>query len=236
MSDQEIACSECGDTFVFTVAEQNFYREKGLASPPKRCRACRQARKAAGGSARPRPQGDHRGPPRDDRRPRDFAPRDGGFRPRGNAPRGNAPRGPREGQGNGGGYDARRSDRPSHRNGNASEYRSPAFPERRWEPRRDEAPRAPRPPRGERPQHGAERNPNGGERTHAEPAPRAPRPERERFDITCATCGVAAQVPFKPIEGRQVFCQECYRARRGTARPSGEPLDVSADAESDIVE
>ncbi len=26
-----------------------------------------------------------------------------------------------------------------------------------------------------------------------------------------------AQVPFKPLEGRQVFCQPCYKARKGTA-------------------
>ena len=32
----------------------------------------------------------------------------------------------------------------------------------------------------------------------------------------CATCGAEAQVPFKPLEGRQVFCQACYRARKGT--------------------
>jgi CxxC-x17-CxxC domain-containing protein len=42
-----------------------------------------------------------------------------------------------------------------------------------------------------------------------------PRPARPKFDITCGTCGTAAQVPFKPLEGREVFCQPCYRARRG---------------------
>jgi CxxC-x17-CxxC domain-containing protein len=34
------------------------------------------------------------------------------------------------------------------------------------------------------------------------------------FNITCSSCGVATQVPFQPIEGRDVFCQPCYRARK----------------------
>src|SRR5262245_56083941 len=49
MSDQQITCTECGDAFLFSAAEQSFYAEKGLASPPKRCKACRQARKAGRG-------------------------------------------------------------------------------------------------------------------------------------------------------------------------------------------
>jgi CxxC-x17-CxxC domain-containing protein len=44
--------------------------------------------------------------------------------------------------------------------------------------------------------------------------------ERPKFDVTCIECGTAAQVPFKPIEGREVFCQPCYRARRGVAAPA----------------
>jgi CxxC-x17-CxxC domain-containing protein len=32
------------------------------------------------------------------------------------------------------------------------------------------------------------------------------------------TCGVKAQVPYKPIEGREVFCKTCYQARRGEPR------------------
>jgi CxxC-x17-CxxC domain-containing protein len=42
------------------------------------------------------------------------------------------------------------------------------------------------------------------------------------FDITCKTCGGVAQVPFKPIEGRDVFCQPCYRARK-PLRAAGDP-------------
>ncbi|MFI3142119.1 MAG: zinc-ribbon domain containing protein [Clostridia bacterium] len=36
------------------------------------------------------------------------------------------------------------------------------------------------------------------------------RPEREMFIATCASCGQDAKVPFKPTEGRDVFCSECF--------------------------
>jgi CxxC-x17-CxxC domain-containing protein len=37
------------------------------------------------------------------------------------------------------------------------------------------------------------------------------------FSIHCNACGVEAQVPFKPAEGREVFCPTCYRARRAAS-------------------
>ncbi len=42
--DIELTCSDCGCTFVFSAEEQEFYAEKGFATP-KRCAACRNARK-----------------------------------------------------------------------------------------------------------------------------------------------------------------------------------------------
>jgi CxxC-x17-CxxC domain-containing protein len=57
----------------------------------------------------------------------------------------------------------------------------------------------------------------------AQTRPKKPKPERPKFDVTCQECGTAAQVPFKPIEGRDVFCQPCYRARRGIVAPTTEP-------------
>ena len=42
--DIELTCEDCGCTFVFTAEEQQFYAEKGFATP-KRCGACRSARK-----------------------------------------------------------------------------------------------------------------------------------------------------------------------------------------------
>jgi CxxC-x17-CxxC domain-containing protein len=44
--DRNINCADCGQEFVFTASEQAFYAEKGFTDAPKRCKPCRQARKA----------------------------------------------------------------------------------------------------------------------------------------------------------------------------------------------
>jgi CxxC-x17-CxxC domain-containing protein len=33
---------------------------------------------------------------------------------------------------------------------------------------------------------------------------------REMHKATCADCGAECEVPFKPTEGRPVYCRECY--------------------------
>ncbi len=48
MQDRIIKCRDCGQEFVFTAGEQDFYAEKGF-SEPTRCSACRAARKASRG-------------------------------------------------------------------------------------------------------------------------------------------------------------------------------------------
>jgi CxxC-x17-CxxC domain-containing protein len=58
--DQYLKCVDCGEEFVFTASEQQFYQDKGLTNAPTRCRTCREARKAqraaggaVGGAGRP---------------------------------------------------------------------------------------------------------------------------------------------------------------------------------------
>lgn len=46
LQDKTIQCVDCGEEFVFTAGEQEFYREHGLTNMPTRCRGCREARKA----------------------------------------------------------------------------------------------------------------------------------------------------------------------------------------------
>ena len=46
MEDKKIICKDCGSEFVFTVGEQEFYKEKGFDNDPVRCADCRRARKA----------------------------------------------------------------------------------------------------------------------------------------------------------------------------------------------
>ncbi len=43
--DKTLICKECGNEFVFTAGEQEFYAEKGFVNEPQRCKACRDARK-----------------------------------------------------------------------------------------------------------------------------------------------------------------------------------------------
>ena len=45
--DKTLQCKECGNEFVFTAGEQEFYAEKGFVNEPQRCKECRVARKQA---------------------------------------------------------------------------------------------------------------------------------------------------------------------------------------------
>jgi CxxC-x17-CxxC domain-containing protein len=40
------------------------------------------------------------------------------------------------------------------------------------------------------------------------------RPQRESHEAVCADCGAQTTVPFKPTEGRPVYCRDCFRAHR----------------------
>lgn len=52
MQDKSITCKDCGQSFPFTVRDQQFYAEKGFQNEPQRCRDCRNSRKnGAGGTA-----------------------------------------------------------------------------------------------------------------------------------------------------------------------------------------
>ena len=46
MADQRIACVDCHGEFIFSEGEQEFFKMKGFANPPKRCRACRKDKRA----------------------------------------------------------------------------------------------------------------------------------------------------------------------------------------------
>lgn len=50
-TDQQVECLDCGQSFVFSAEDQEFYAQKGY-STPKRCSECRAARKAASNNSR----------------------------------------------------------------------------------------------------------------------------------------------------------------------------------------
>jgi len=38
---------------------------------------------------------------------------------------------------------------------------------------------------------------------------------REMFDAVCSNCGKDARVPFRPTNGKPVYCSDCFRSMRG---------------------
>jgi len=42
--------------------------------------------------------------------------------------------------------------------------------------------------------------------------------KREMHKAVCADCGKECEVPFKPIEGRSVYCRDCYQKHRPQRR------------------
>ena len=48
-SDRTMTCADCGQEFMFSASEQQFYTDRGF-SDPRRCPTCRANRKAQRGS------------------------------------------------------------------------------------------------------------------------------------------------------------------------------------------
>ncbi|MHB9036550.1 MAG: zinc-ribbon domain-containing protein [Armatimonadota bacterium] len=43
--DKEIKCKDCGQNFIFTAGEQEFFQSRGFTEPI-RCKSCREIRKS----------------------------------------------------------------------------------------------------------------------------------------------------------------------------------------------
>ena len=44
--DRTLSCMECNQSFTFSADDQAYHAEKGYTNEPKRCPACRQAKRA----------------------------------------------------------------------------------------------------------------------------------------------------------------------------------------------
>ena len=44
--DRTLSCVECGQSFTFSADDQAYHADKGYTNEPKRCPACRQAKRA----------------------------------------------------------------------------------------------------------------------------------------------------------------------------------------------
>ncbi len=53
-NDKTLICKDCGQEFIFSANEQEFYAEKGFSNEPQRCKACRNARKNGSRGNEPR--------------------------------------------------------------------------------------------------------------------------------------------------------------------------------------
>jgi len=38
--------------------------------------------------------------------------------------------------------------------------------------------------------------------------------KKQLHDAICSKCGAKTQVPFKPIEGRDIYCSECFKTEK----------------------
>jgi CxxC-x17-CxxC domain-containing protein len=45
-------------------------------------------------------------------------------------------------------------------------------------------------------------------------ATESPRGRKEFFPATCAACGKETTVPFRPVEGRPVYCRDCFQSQK----------------------
>ncbi len=43
LQDQVLMCADCGDDFTWEAGSQEYFREMGITSEPKRCEECRRA-------------------------------------------------------------------------------------------------------------------------------------------------------------------------------------------------
>ncbi|MBT9163380.1 MAG: hypothetical protein DDT24_00287 [Chloroflexi bacterium] len=49
-ADKTLVCRDCGQQFVFTAGEQEFYESRGLLNEPGRCSGCRRDKRRGGRS------------------------------------------------------------------------------------------------------------------------------------------------------------------------------------------
>lgn len=196
--DEELVCESCGVTFVYSAAAAAARAERGLTTKPTMCKTCWRARSAS----------------------KDSNPRDGGGR---RAHRGGpGPRQPNQG----GGWGNRST-------GDVNEYRSPMpdphyaqstgqTPRSGWAMKPTFARRGPggdgnyRAPSFQNENRGGGRNPRDRGPAGRGPANFDRQRPRVSTDITCAACGTASTVPFKPAEGQKVYCRACYQAEKPT--------------------
>jgi len=183
--DKTIVCRDCGQEFVHTAEDQERYASRGFTNEPKSCRACREKRKNGSG-----PDDSTQGKKlvcEDCGRDFLFSLKDQAYY----ADRGWANEPKRCRQCREKHKEQARAARASKRGvgvggGGRAGGGGPA---------------------GQRRGSFSNSGRRGG-------GFRSNRPPRESFDAVCSECGAKTTVPFKPIEGRPVYCRDCFRSKR----------------------
>ncbi len=59
--------------------------------------------------------------------------------------------------------------------------------------------------------------------------------DRQMFDAVCSNCGDNCQIPFRPSQGRDVFCSRCFDMNKGSdsARPERRSFDRPRESRED---
>lgn len=191
--DKILTCKDCGEEFIFTVREQDFYVQKGFENDPARCGPCRNARKrdrnanpmsSGGGNNYGNSLGYSGGYGGNSTGGNNYGGGSYGNRPQNNPRSGNYGNTSNYGRsgnyGNGGGGNSYGNSMGNY--GNNGNTRSSVYGN-----------------------SGPSRSNMGNYGDQ----------ERKMYAITCANCGVQTEVPFAPRQGVPVFCRTCYNSQKG---------------------
>ncbi len=66
---------------------------------------------------------------------------------------------------------------------------------------------------------------------------RRERREVEMTKVTCSSCGVECEVPFKPTSNKPVYCDDCFAKKgKSSSGPSNRDLDIINEKLNKIME
>jgi CxxC-x17-CxxC domain-containing protein len=194
--DKILTCKDCGDEFIFTIREQDFYLQKGFEHDPARCSSCRNARKrdrqvntmGGGNNYGNHNMGNYGGGYNNN-----YGNGGGNYRNQGQSNRGGGNYSNGGGYGNGGGNYANRGGGGYGNGGGNGGFGYTGY---------------------NRPS-GNYGNMGGGRGNMGMGGNNYGDQERRSYSIVCAECGQRAEVPFAPRQGVPVFCRTCYNNQKG---------------------
>ncbi len=211
--DKFLTCKDCGEDFIFTVREQDFYFQKGFEHDPARCGPCRNNRKRdrnmTGNPGFATPMNVNNSRPSYGAGAANYANR-GNYNAGGNGGGNYANRGNYNAGSNGGGNYANRGNYNTGGNGGGN------YPNRGGYNNSNPYNNNNGGNFGSRPNsynnnNGGNMNTNSGSFYGGQGMEQ----ERKMYPITCMNCGIQTEVPFAPRQGVPVFCRSCYNSQKG---------------------